>query len=102
MQRWCFTADVLTNQADLFGRNVELVATLVRNEQVVTFDAANRTLDHSFVLANAVMSVDDIATGLQIFEDSARGTTAGCAAFAGTTPTTEVCLADDCNARVWQ
>ena len=72
MQRWCFTAYVLTNDTDLFGGHIQLVAAFVRNEQIVPLDAADAALHHSFVLANAMMCVHHVATWLKVFKDCSR------------------------------
>ena len=72
MERWCFSTDVLANDANLFGRHIQLVATLVRNEQVIAFNASNGALHHALVFTHTVVCVHYVAAGLQIFEHSAR------------------------------
>ena len=68
VQRRCLAADVLAQRVDLVGRHVELVAALVRDEQVVALDAADGPLDHALVLADAVLVVHDVVAGLEVLE----------------------------------
>ena len=55
VQRRRLAADVLAQHVDLVGRDVQLVAALVGDEQVVALDATDRALDHALVLADAVL-----------------------------------------------
>ncbi len=68
VQLRCLAADVLAQRVDLIGRHVQLVAALVRDQQVVALDAADRPLDHALVLADAVLVVHDVVAGLEVFE----------------------------------
>ena len=68
VQRRRLAADVLAQRVDLVGRDVQLVAALVGDEQVVALDAADRALDHALVLADAVLVVDDVVAGLEVLE----------------------------------
>ena len=95
MQCGCFATDVLTNHANLFGGDIQLVATLVRNEQVVTLNAADGALHHAFVFAHTVMCVHDIAAGLQVFEHCGGRATAGWLGSTCATPATEIGLGDN-------
>ena len=96
MQRRRFATDVLAQYIDLVGRHVQLVATLVRQQQVVALDAANRPLHHALELADAMLVMHDIAAGLQVFEGAG-----GVGAFAwpcgpvGASTPGEVALGDD-------
>ena len=95
MQRRCLAADVLAQRVDLIGRDVELVATLVREQQVVALDAADRTAHHALVAADAVLEVHHVHARLEVLEQRgavapARAWTAVGAAAAG-----EVGLGDD-------
>ena len=83
-------------RVDLVGRDIELVATLVRNEEVVPLDATDGPLDHALVLADTVLVVHDVAAGLQVFE-RARGLTAlaGAGSAVGASAAGEVRFGDD-------
>ena len=59
-------AGVAADRADLVGRDVELVAAAVRDEEVVALDAADRPGDHPLVPADAVHLVHDEVVGLQV------------------------------------
>ncbi len=95
VQRRCLAADVLAQRVDLVGRYVQLVAALVRHEQVVTFDPADRALDHALVLADAVLVVHDVHAGLEILERRRPLALAGPGGTAGPATTGQVGLGDD-------
>ncbi len=57
---------VAADRADLVGRDVELVATAVRDEQVVTLDPTDRPGDHPLVAPDPVHLVHDEVVGLQV------------------------------------
>jgi hypothetical protein len=95
VQRWCLTADVLADGVDLIARDVELVATLVAQQQIIALDSADGALDHALVVADAVLLMDDVVAGLQILEEAGALALAGpglavCAAATG-----EVTLGND-------
>ena len=90
-----FAADVLAQRVDLVGRHVELVATLVRDQQVVAFDAADRPLDHALVLADAVLVVHDVVAGLEVLERGRRFALLLADGAVGAAPTGEIALGDD-------
>ena len=88
-------ADVLAQGVDLVGRDVELVAALVRDQQVVALDAPDGPFDHALVLADAVLVVHDVVAGLEILERR-RGLPLGLAdRSVGASPTGEIALGDD-------
>ena len=64
-----FAADVLADGVDLIAGDVELVAALVGEQQIVTLDAADAALDHALVVADAVLVVHNVVAGLQVFEE---------------------------------
>ena len=72
VERGRLAADVVADGVDLVGRDVELVAALVLEQQVVALDAADRPLDHAAVAADPVVVVDDVVAGLQVLEDARR------------------------------
>ena len=74
MQNWCFATDVMTNGVNLIGWHIQLVATLVGKQQVITFNAADCAFDHALVLGNSVNVMNDVVASLEIFKD--------CSAFA--------------------
>ena len=95
VQRRRLAADVLAERVDLVGRDVELVAALVRDEQVVALDAADRALDHALVLADAVLVVHDVVAGLEVLERGRALALAGAGLAVRPPPTGEVGLGDD-------
>ena len=96
MQLRCLAADVLADRVDLVGRDVQLVAALVGDEQVVAFDAADRALDHALVLADAVLVVHDVVAGLEVLERGRRLAALAVARLAvGAAAAGEVGLGDD-------
>ena len=68
MQRGSLAADVLADRIDVIGWHVQLVAVLVRQQQVVTLRTTDGTRDHSLVLADAVDVMHDEIAGLQVLE----------------------------------
>ena len=83
--------------------HVELVAALVRDEQVVALDAADRPLDHALVLADAVLVVHDVVAGLEVLERAgAVGALARAGGAVGAATAGEVALGDDRHLRVRQ
>ena len=77
MQRRRLAADVLAQHVDLVGGHVQPVVALVRDEEVVALDAADRALDHALVAADAVLDVDDVHAGLEVLEDAEGVAAAG-------------------------
>ena len=65
-------ADVVAHGVDLVRRDVQPVAALVLEEQVVPLDAADRPLDHPSVATDAVVVVHDVVAGLQVLEHAGR------------------------------
>ena len=65
VQRRGLTAGVAADDADLVGRDVELVAALVLEEEVVLGDAADGPLHHPAVAGHAVGVVHDVVAGLE-------------------------------------
>ena len=55
---------------DLVAGHVQLVAALVVQQQVVALGPADRALDHSLVLADAVLVVHDVVAGLEVLEQA--------------------------------
>ena len=102
MQGGCFAADVLTNDTNLFSGYIQLVATFVRNQQVVTFDATDGALHHAFVFAHTVMCVHHIAAWLQVFEHCGGGAPTRWLCSTCTTTTAQVGLSDDGDLGVWK
>ena len=72
VERGRLAADVVADGVDLVGRDVQLVAALVLEQQVVALDPADRPLDHPAVAADPVVVVDDVVAGLQVLEDARR------------------------------
>jgi hypothetical protein len=68
VQGGCLATDVLAERVDLVGRHVQLVAALVRDEQVVALDPADRALDHPLVVPDAVDVVHHVVAGLEVLE----------------------------------
>ncbi len=98
-----FATDVLTDRVDLVGRDVELVATPVAEQQVVAFDSADGPLDHPVVLTDAVLMVHDVAAGLQVLERARRlASLAGARLAVRPATSGEVRLGDDRDLRVVQ
>ena len=95
VQRRCLATDVLPERVDLVRRHVQLVAALVRHEQVVAFDATDRAFDHAFVLADAVLVVHDVVAGLEVLERGRALALAGAGLAVGTPATRQVGLGDD-------
>ena len=94
VQRRRLAAHILPQRIDLIAGHVQLVAALVVQQQVVALGAANRTLDHALVLADAVLIVHDVVARLEIFEQSgALPLTRPCAAMC-TPPAGEIGLGD--------
>ena len=88
-------AHVLAQRVDLVAGHVQLVAALVRQQQVVALDPADGALHHALVLAHAVLVVHHVVAGPQVFEEAgalafARPGLAVAAAAAG-----EVALGND-------
>ena len=77
VERGRLAADVVADGVDLVGRDVELVAALVLEQQVVALDPADGPLDHAAVAADAVVVVDDVVAGLEVLEDARRLPPAG-------------------------
>jgi hypothetical protein len=71
VERRRLPADVLAQRVDLVARHVQLVAALVREEQVVALGPADRALHHALVLADAVLVVHDVVAGLEVLEERA-------------------------------
>ena len=94
VQHRCLAADVLAECIDLVARHVQLVAALVGDQQVVALHAADGTLHHSLVLADAVVCVHHVPARLQVLEDGARRTRTGGAGTTCAATTTEVGLGD--------
>ena len=65
VQRRRLAAGVAPDGVDLVGRDVELVAALVLEQQVVARRAADRALDHPRVARDAVDLVHDVVTGAE-------------------------------------
>ncbi len=96
------SAGVLAQRVDLIRRDVELVAALVRDQQIVAFDTADGPFDHPLVLADAVLMMHDVVAGLEVLE-RAGALALGLASRAVSSSTTgEVALGDDGDLRVRQ
>ncbi len=102
VQLRCFAADVLAQRVDLVGRHVELVAALVRDEEIVALDTADGPLDHALVLPDAVLVVHDVVAGLQVFERAGALALLLADGAVGAAPAGEVALGDDRHLRVRQ
>ena len=95
VQLRCLAADVLAQRVDLVGRHVELVAALVRDQQVVALDAADRPLDHALVLADTVLVVHDVVAGLEVLERRRRLALLLAHGAVGAASAGEIALGDD-------
>src|SRR4029077_6396885 len=103
MERRGLAADVLAQRVDLVARDVELVAALVRDEQVVALDAGDGALDHPLVLADAVLVVHDVVAGLEVLERAGTlGPLSRPSRAVRPSPAGEVALGDDRHLRVRQ
>jgi hypothetical protein len=80
---------------DLVGRDVELVAALVLEQQVVALDAADGPLDHAGVAGHAVLVVHDVVAGLEVLEEPGALALGGAGPPVGAPTTGEVGLGDD-------
>src|SRR6478735_2259950 len=94
VQRRRLAADVLAQGVDLVAGDVQLVAALVRQEEVVALDPADGPLGHALVPADAVLVVDDVRTGLEVLEDGRALALARPGATVGAAPAGEVRLGD--------
>jgi hypothetical protein len=90
MQCGCFTTYVLTNDANLFGGDVQLVSTFLGYEQIITFHATNAAFHHAFVFAYSVMGMHHITTWLQVFKCGGAVSSARSGGSSGATATTEI------------
>ena len=63
-------AGVVADGVDLVGRDVELVAAPVLEQQVVALGAAHGLLDHAAVAGHAVLVVDDVVARLEVVEEA--------------------------------
>src|SRR5947209_6579676 len=88
-------ARVVAHGVDLVGGDVELVAALVLEEQVVTLGPSDGALDHASVPGDAVLMVDDEVARLQILEEALRVGAPGAGSAVGTPPTGDVALGED-------
>ena len=102
VQLGCLSADELSESVDLVGGDVELVAPLVRDQQVVTLDASDGPLDHAVVLADAVLVVDDEVAGLEVFECGRSLAALFAGRAVGASAASEVTLGNDCHLRIRQ
>ena len=62
--------------ADLVGRDVELVLAAVFEEQIVAFDAAECPGDHAAETSDAVLVVHDVVARREVVEGVLRGVSA--------------------------
>ena len=95
MQRRRLAADVLAQRVDLVAGDVQLVAALVAQQQVVALDPADRALDHALVVTDAVLVVHDVVAGLQVLEEAGALPLARPWLTVGAPPAGEVALGDD-------
>ncbi len=63
-------AGVVADGVDLVGRDVELVAPPVLEQEVVALGPAHGLLDHAAVLADAVLVVDDVVARAEVVEEA--------------------------------
>jgi len=66
VQGGAVAAGVAAHRADLVGRHVQLVATLVLDQEVVALGASRRAADNARVAADAVVVVDDVVAGGEV------------------------------------
>ena len=94
VQRGCVASGVAAHGADLIGRDVQLVAAAVLQQQVVALDTADGPLRHPRVATDAVLVVHDEVAGLERVVEV--GATLGARGAAVHAPSTgEVGLGDD-------
>src|SRR6266545_1744105 len=92
MQARRLPADIVTDGVDLVRRDVEPVAALVLEEQVVALDAADGARHHPAVAADAVVIVDDEVSGLEVLEDGGGLPPAGPRGPVGAAPPRQIAL----------
>ena len=90
----CLAADVLAQDVDLVRRYVEPIVALVGDEQVVALDATDAPLHHALIEADAVLDVDDVHAGLEVFERGDAGARRAGATVGPAAPG-EIALGDD-------
>ncbi len=88
-------AGVVADGVDLVGRDVELVAPPVLEQEVVALGPAQGLLDHAAVLADAVLVVDDVIARAEVVEEAlgVGASRAGCPV--GPAPAGDVALDED-------
>ena len=79
-------------QVDLVGRDVQLVAALVLEQQVVALDPADRPADHAAEAAHAVLVVHDVGAGGDVVEEGLGVAGPGPGPAVGPAPPGEVAL----------
>ena len=96
MERGRIATRVVADRVDLIGRDVEAIAALVLEQQVVAVDPVEGARDHPAVATDAVRVVHDVVTGLQVFEERDRVAALRPRPAVRASPTGEVGLGDDC------
>ena len=95
MQRRGLAPDVLAKRVDLIAGDVQLVAALVPQQQVVALDPADRALDHALVVPDTVLVVHDVVARLQVLEEAGALPLARPWLTVGASPAGEVAFGDD-------
>ena len=101
MKHRCFATDVMTNCVDLIRWHIQLVATLVREQQVIAFNSADRTFDHAFVLGDTMNVMNDVVACFEIFEDCSAFTFFRSRLTMRPATTRDVRFGDDSNLGRW-
>ena len=97
MKHWCFATDVMTNGIDLIRWHVQLVATLVREQQVIAFNSADRTFDHALVFGDTMNVMNDVVARFEIFKDCSAFTFFRSRLTMRPTTTRDIRFGDDSN-----